>query len=84
MKNAVIAVLLGVLSGTALAGNVLDEANAPKGYVTIQEIPVIVVEAKRWTAADETAFQSAQTTVASTDAKPAKGLMNRLIAYVGR
>jgi len=84
MKNAVIAVLLGALSGTALASNVADEANAPKGYVTIQEIPVIMVEAKRWTAADEAAYQNAQTTVAKADTKPTKGLMNRLIAYVGR
>ena len=58
MKNAVIAVLLGALSGTALA-NTAAEAGAPKGYVTIQEIPVILVEAKRWTAADEAVFQNA-------------------------
>jgi hypothetical protein len=83
MKNAVIAVLLGALSGTALA-NTTNEAGAPKGYVTIQEIPVILVEAKRWSATDEAAFQNAQRAVAKVDAKANPGLMHRLIAYVGR
>jgi hypothetical protein len=81
MKNAAIAVLLGALSGTALA-NTANETGAPKGYVTIQEIPVILVEAKRWTGADEAAFQNAQRVVAQAETKA--GLMHRLIAYVGR
>lgn len=76
MKLAIIPVLLGVLSGTALATEV--KAPAPKGYVTIQELPLVLVEAKRWSAADEQAFRQAQ-------AKPmGKATAHRDLAYVAR
>ena len=80
MKNAVIAVLIGALSGIALAGNITNDADAPKGYVTIQEVPVVVVEAKRWSPADEAAYNSAKVAVVKADSN----LMRRFIAYVGR
>ena len=83
MKNAIIAVLIGVLSGTALAGEA-STTQAPKGYVTIQDIPEVVVVAYRWSADDEAAFQRNQHTVAKNEASTHKGLMGRLLAYVGR
>lgn len=81
MKIAVITVLLGLgaLSGTAFAGETVTKAAEPKGYVTIQEVPVVVVEAKRWTRADEEAMQHA---VAANTAK--KPFLRSLLAYVAR
>jgi hypothetical protein len=79
MKIAVITVLLGALSGTAFAGEATKVVAEPKGYVTIQEVPVVVVEAKRWTHADEEAMQHS---VAATSAK--KPFLRSLLAYVAR
>jgi hypothetical protein len=78
MKIAVITVLLGALSGTAFAGEATKVVAEPKGYVTIQEVPVVVVEAKRWTHTDEEAMHS----VAATSAK--KPFLRSLLAYVAR
>src|SRR5690606_12295214 len=51
---------------------------APKGYVTVQELPLVVVEAKRWTAADEQALAQAQ-------AQPVeRNLIRRVLAYAAR
>ena len=78
MKLAIIPVLLGVLSGTAYAGEISAHAPAPKGYVTVQELPLVVVEAKRWTAADEQALAQAQ-------AQPVeRNLIRRVLAYAAR
>ena len=81
MKTAVIAVLLslGALSGTALAGEAAKTNAVPRGYVTIQEVPMVLVEAKRWTRADEEAMQH---TVAAAPAK--KPFLRSLLAYVAR
>lgn len=80
MKLAIVPVLLGVLSGTAFAADVSNtEAPAPQGYVTVQELPLVVVEAKRWSAADEQAMQQALTAqIASKSAE------RRDVAYVAR
>lgn len=79
MKLAIVPVLLGVLSGTAFAAEITKtEAPAPQGYVTIQELPLIVVEAKRWSAADEQAMQHAQAKIVSKTAE------RRDVAYVAR
>ena len=81
MKTAVITVLLslGALSGTAFAGEAAKIVAEPKGYVTIQEVPVVVVEAKRWSRADEEAMQHS---VAANTAK--KPFLRSLLAYVAR
>lgn len=81
MKIAVITVLLGLgaLSGTALAGEVIHKPAERQGYVTIQDVPEVVVEAKRWTRADEEAMQHS---VASNQAK--KPFLRSLLAYVAR
>jgi hypothetical protein len=56
-------VLLGVLAGAAHADNaaaVHKRAPLPQGIVTVVEIPTVLVEANRWSAADETAYRKAQ------------------------
>ena len=79
MKLAIVPVLLGVLSGTAFASEISKtETSAPQGYVTIQELPLVVVEAKRWSAADEQALQQAQARLMSKTAD------RRDVAYVAR
>ncbi len=79
MKIAVITVLLGALSGTAFAGEVAHKPAERQGYVTIQEVPEVVVEAKRWTRADEELMQHS---VAANQAK--KPFLRSLLAYVAR
>lgn len=79
MKLAIVPVLLGVLSGTAFASEIgKTEAPAPQGYVTVQELPMVLVEAKRWSAADEQALQQAQAKLISKTAD------RRDVAYVAR
>lgn len=79
MKLVTVSVLLGVLSGTAFAADISKtEAPVPQGYVTVQELPLVVVEAKRWSAADEQAMQQAQAKIVS------KTAARRDVAYVAR
>lgn len=84
MKIAVIAALIGTLSGTALAAENVNAAvaPAPEGYVTIQEIPEIVVVAKRWNQVDEENAKRMQELVASRNADESR--VHRLLAYIGR
>lgn len=71
MKNIASAViLLGALAGTAYAGTpAAQKGTLPEGIVTVQEIPTVLVEAKRWTQADEVAYQKAHAQKVSA-AKP--------------
>ncbi|MET0378023.1 MAG: hypothetical protein ABW049_03450 [Spongiibacteraceae bacterium] len=80
MKLAIVPVLLGALSATAFAAEITKtQAPAPQGYVTIQELPLVLVEGKRWSAADEQAMQNAQ------NAKlVSKSAERRDVAYVAR
>lgn len=82
MKIAVIAALIGTLSGTALAAEKATVAPIPEGYVTIQEIPEIVVVAKRWSQADEENAKRMQGLVASSNVDETR--IHRLLAYIGR
>jgi hypothetical protein len=80
MKLAIVPVLLGVLSGTAFAAESVAKP-APQGYVTILEVPVIFVEARRWTVADEQALQKLP--VAKVVSVEAAGT-RRDVAYAAR
>ena len=71
-------VLLSVFASAAHAeSGAHKQANLPRGVVTVEEIPTVVVEAKRWNNADEAAFKKAQ---ASNSTKPA----NRLVQTIRR
>lgn len=76
MKLAIIPILLAAVSGTVFASEA--EKPAPQGFVTIQELPLMVVEAKRWSAADEQALQAAQAKLARQTND------SRAVAYVAR
>jgi hypothetical protein len=76
MKLATVSVLLGVLSGTAFAAEATKPA--PQGFVTILEVPVMFVEAKRWNAADEQVLQKSLT------AKIVSEGTRRDVAYAAR
>jgi hypothetical protein len=66
MKNLVsVVALLSVLAGAAQATEVGKQAVLPKGVVTVEMIPTVVVEAKRWSAADEAALQKTQANAAA-------------------
>ena len=68
MKNLVsVVVLVSALVGAAQAESVVAGKQAPlrKGVVTVEDIPTVVVEAKRWNSADEAAFQKARANVSA-------------------
>jgi hypothetical protein len=68
MKYLVSAVVLaGLLASAAQADNAVVNARKPvlKGVVTVEEIPTVVVEAKRWSSADEAVFQKARADAAA-------------------
>ena len=69
MKNVVSAVVVAVslLAGAAHAESVAGNVRKPvlKGVVTVEAIPTVVVEAKRWSRADEAAFQKARADAAA-------------------
>jgi hypothetical protein len=79
MKLAIVPVLLGVLSGTAFAGEAAKAEAIPQGYVTIQELPLVLVEGKRWSAAEEQTLQKATAVRLANEMKTRRDL-----AYVAR
>ena len=68
MKNVVSAVVVAVsLFAGAVHAESAGNIRKPvlKGVVTVEAIPTVVVEAKRWNRADEAAFQKARAEAAA-------------------
>jgi hypothetical protein len=72
MKNLVsVVVLVSALVSAAQAESVVAGKQVPmrKGVVTVEDIPTVVVEAKRWNSVDEAAFQKARANVSAKSSK---------------
>jgi len=61
MKHiASVLAVVSALAGAAHADNAAKETALPQGMISVEEVQTVVVEAKRWSLADEEAFKKAE------------------------